>query len=57
MRITHLLGWTRGEQSDELLASARTGYVNKPSTPRGASSLQEMGVESMEDRMARTMEL
>lgn len=55
----HLLARRRvwRAQSDELLASARTGYVNKPTTPRDAVSLQEMGVPSMEDRMARTMEL
>eukprot|EP01046_Picozoa_sp_COSAG06_P049931 COSAG06_NODE_7787_length_2375_cov_1.318541_4_plen_48_part_00 len=44
-------------QSDELLASARVGYVAKPTTPREATSLQEMGIPSMEDRMARTMDL
>lgn len=44
-------------QGDELLASARVGYVAKPTTPREANSLQEMGIPSMEDRMARTMDL
>jgi hypothetical protein len=44
-------------QGDELLASARVGYVAKPTTPREATSLQEMGIPSMEDRMARTMDL
>ena len=32
-------------------------FADKPNTPRGCESLEEMGVASMEDRMQRTMDL
>ena len=40
-----------------MLTSARAAFADKPNTPRGCESLEEMGVASMEDRMQRTMDL
>ena len=42
---------------DQMLTSARAAFADKPNTPRGCESLEEMGVASMEDRMAATMDL